>query len=207
MVRYSFKDKTVLITGATGGLGSALAGLLANKGAKLIVTARSEKALQELTQRLPEASKVKYFTADLSTPGEAENLARNALSAFGTVDCLFNNAGLGYFALMEETSDENIRYLFEVNTFSPLALMKALIPNMKQMRNGRIINIVSAAGRVPIPSVGVYGGSKSALAVMANTMRLELEPFNIDIINVYRGTIVSSFEETFSPSLSARYFS
>ncbi len=195
MAPYSFKDKTVLITGATGGLGSALARLLADKGARLIVTSRSEKALQDLAHRLPEAAQVKYLTADLSNRGEAEELAMRAISAFGTVDCLFNNAGLGYFALMDEASDENIRHLFEVNTFSPLALIRTLVPHMKQRRSGRIINVVSAAGRVPIPSVGVYGGSKSALAVMANTMRLELEPFNIDIINVYPGTIDSSFEE------------
>jgi len=148
-----------------------------------------------LVQKLPEGSQVKYLIADLSTRGAAEELAQKAISAFGMVDCLFNNAGLGYFALMEEASEENIRYLFEVNTFSPLALIRALIPHMKQKQSGRIVNIVSAAGRVPIPSVGVYGGSKSALAVMANTMRLELEPFNIDILNVYPGTIDSSFEE------------
>ncbi|MBI5251353.1 MAG: SDR family NAD(P)-dependent oxidoreductase [Desulfomonile tiedjei] len=195
MVHYSFKDKAVLVTGASGGLGSALVKILADRGARLIVTSRSEKAIQELIQRLPETTQVKYFTADLSVKGEAEKLARNAISAFGVVDCLFNNAGLGYFALMEETSDENIRYLFEINTFSPLALIRILVPHMKQRRSGRIVNIVSAAGRVPIPSVGVYGGSKSALAVMANTMRLELEPFGIDIINVYPGTIDSSFEE------------
>lgn len=198
MDHYSFKDKTVLVTGATRGLGSALASLLAGRGARLIVSSRSEKALQELIRRLPETTQVQYFTADLSVPGEAEKLARNAISAFGFVDCLFNNAGLGYFALMEEASDENIRYLFEVNTFSPLALIRTVVPQMKRRRGGRIVNIVSAAGRVPIPSVGVYGGSKSALAVMANTMRLELEPFNVDIINVYPGIIDSSFEENAS---------
>lgn len=87
------------------------------------------------------------------------------------------------------------RICLKKTSFSPLALIKALLPHMKSRGTGRIINIVSSAGRVPIPTVGVYGGSKSALAVMSNTMRLELAPAGIDIINIYPGTINSSFEE------------
>ena len=76
-----------------------------------------------------------------------------------------------------------------------MVLIKSLVPQMKARGNGRIVNIVSCAGRVPIPTVGVYGGSKSALAVMSNTMRLELEPAGIDIINIYPGTVATAFEE------------
>ncbi|MCA1959248.1 MAG: SDR family NAD(P)-dependent oxidoreductase [Desulfomonile sp.] len=195
MGRYSFDGKNVLVTGASGGLGSTLVRKLADLGARLVVTSRSAKALDELISGLPTAADITPIIADLSVPGDAKTLAESALDAVGHIDVLFNNAGLGYFALMEETTEERIRYLFEVNTFSPLALIRALVPHMKSRGGGRIVNIVSAAGRVPIPSVGVYGGSKSALAVMTNTMRLELAPFGIDIINVYPGTIDSSFEE------------
>ena len=72
--------------------------------------------------------------------------------------------------------------------------MRLLAPGMKERGHGKIVNVASAAGRVPIPTVGVYGGSKSALAVMANTMRLELEPFGVDVINVYPGTAATAFE-------------
>jgi MoaA/NifB/PqqE/SkfB family radical SAM enzyme len=96
---------------------------------------------------------------------------------------------------MEEASEENIRHLFEVNTLSPLLMIKELLPHMRKTGGGRVVNILSCAGRVPIPSVGVYGGSKSALALMANTMRLELESSGIDIINVYPGTVATAFEE------------
>ncbi len=195
MSQYSFAGKNVLVTGATGGLGSAVARLLAEAGADLVITSRSMKALTELKEGLPDTVRTEPITADLGKPGEAARLAEASISKMGHIDALFNNAGIGYFALMEEATEENIRALFEVNTFSPLFLIKALTPHMKQRGSGRIVNIVSAAGRVPIPSVGVYGGSKSALAVMTNTMRLELEPFGIDIINMYPGTIDSSFEE------------
>jgi len=193
--QYSFQNKHVIVTGASGGLGSALVLDLAKKGAKLLVSSRSIKALDELISNLPEGTKAESLIADLSKPGDAEKLAQEAIQVLGHIDVLFNNAGIGYFSLMEEATEENIRHLFEVNTFSPLFLIKALVPHMKSRGSGRIINIVSCAGRVPIPTVGVYGGSKSALAVMSNTMRLELEPAGIDIINVYPGTADTSFEE------------
>jgi short-subunit dehydrogenase/pyruvate-formate lyase-activating enzyme len=195
MDKYSFNGKHVLVTGASGGLGSALVSDLARKGASLVVTSRSITALNELVLNLPKETKVEPVIADLSKPGDAEKLAHEAIQALGHIDVLFNNAGIGYFSLMEESTEENIRHLFEVNTFSPLFLAKALVPHMKSRGSGRIINIVSCAGRVPIPTVGVYGGSKSALAVMSNTMRIELEPAGIDIINVYPGTTDTSFEE------------
>jgi short-subunit dehydrogenase/MoaA/NifB/PqqE/SkfB family radical SAM enzyme len=195
MGTYSFKDKHVLITGASGGLGSAMAKFLVEKGARLAVTSRSNKALNQLISGLPKYDNAVAITADLSHPGEAEKLAQEAVSALGHIDVLINNAGVGYFALMEEASAENMRHLFEVNTFAPMALIQALLPQMKKRGSGRIINIVSCAGRVPIPTVGVYGGSKSALAVMTNTMRLELEPKGIDLINIYPGTVATAFEE------------
>ena len=195
MKNYSFKDKHILITGASGGLGSALAKLLAEKGARLVLTSRSENALNELISKLPSKEKAVAVSADLSKPGEAERLARAAVAALGHIDVLINNAGVGYFALMEEATEENIRHLFEVNTLSPLVLINSLLPEMQKRAGGRVVNILSCAGRVPIPTVGVYGGSKSALAVMTNTMRLELEPKGIDIINIYPGTVATSFEE------------
>ena len=195
MKPYSLDGKRILITGASGGLGSALVKLIAQQNVRLAVTSRSETALDELISKLPHREHAVAITADLAQPGEAVRLVDEAISALGHIDVLINNAGVGYFALMAEASEENIRHLFEVNTLSPLMLIKALLPQMLKRGAGRVVNILSCAGRVPIPSVGVYGGSKSALAVMANTMRLELEPNGIDIINVYPGTVATAFEE------------
>lgn len=195
MNKYSFSGKNVLITGASGGLGAAIAKNIAAEGAHLVVTSRSEKVLNELISSLPQTVRAVAIAADLSEPGQVEVLAEKAVEALGHIDVLFNNAGIGYFALMEETRPESVRHLFEVNTFAPLALIRLLVPQMVRRGGGRIVNIVSCAGRVPIPSVGIYGGSKSALAVMTNTMRLELMPKGIDIINVYPGTVDTAFEE------------
>ena len=195
MKTYSFKDKHVLITGASGGLGYALVKLLDERGAKLVVTSRSEKALTQLIAELPDNADAVGITADLAKPGEAAGLAHEAVSARGRIDVLINNAGAGYFALMEEATEENIRHLFEVNTLAPLMLIKTLLPELQKRAGARVINILSCAGRVPIPTMGVYGGSKSALAAMTNTMRLELEHKGIDIINIYPGTVANAFEE------------
>lgn len=195
MTTYAFDGKHVLITGASGGIGSALAKDLSNTVNQMVITSRSMAALEDLKSALPGSAKTHAITADLAVPGEAARLARAAVDAAGHIDAVFNIAGVGYFALMEEATEERIRQLFEINTFSPLILIKTLLPHMKQRGGGRFINIVSCAGRVPIPSVGVYGGSKSALAVMTNTMRLECEPMGIDIINVYPGTVDTAFEE------------
>lgn len=190
-----YAGKHILMTGATGDLGSALLQKIAPVAAKLIVTSRSQEMLDQLRDDLPSYPEIIPLLVDLSFPGAAKELAENTLEKAGHVDIIFNNAGLGYFALMEEAEEEKIRHLFEVNTFSPLFLIKAFVPHMSKRGTGRIINIVSSAGRVPIPTVGVYGGSKSALAVMTNTMRLELEPKGIDIVNIYPGTINDSFEQ------------
>jgi short-subunit dehydrogenase/MoaA/NifB/PqqE/SkfB family radical SAM enzyme len=195
MAKIGFSHKVVLLTGASGGIGVGMARRLSDEGARLVLTGRTAGDLQRLIRELPHPERAILVEADLARPGEASRLAAEALEAAGRVDVLINNAGLGYFALVEEVDEERMRQLFEVNTFAPLLLAQALVPHMKQRGGGRIVNVVSCAGRVPIPSVGVYGGSKSALAMMANTMRLELEPAGVDVLNVYPGTVDSGFEQ------------
>jgi len=192
---FSFSGKNILVTGASGGLGSTLVKGMAEMGASLVISARTSSRLKQLISTLPKQTRTIPVPADLASPDSAKNLAERAIKALGHIDVLLNNAGIGYFALMEEAAEQKIRHLFEVNTFSPLALIIALLPHMKTRKSGRIINIVSCAGRVPVPTEGVYGGSKTALAVMCNTMRLELEPLGIDVINIYPGTVDTRFEE------------
>lgn len=195
MKPYSFSGKHILITGATGGIGLSLSERLLENGARLALSARSERTLKPLRNKLSESDHITTIPADLSKPGEAKLLAKKALEHLEYIDVLFNLAGVGYFSLMEDITEENLRYLFELNTFSPIMLMSELLPHMLKQGGGRIINIVSCAGRIPIPTEGVYGGSKSALAMMANTMRLEMTPKNIDIINIYPGTVDTGFEQ------------
>ena len=139
MTPYDFEDKHVLVTGASGGLGSVLVKLLTDRGARLAITSRSEKALDHLISQLPHKKKAFAITSDLSKPGEAARLAPEAMAALGHIDVLINNAGVGYFALMEAATEENIRHLFEVNTLSPLMLIKSLLSGMQKRGSGRVI--------------------------------------------------------------------
>jgi short-subunit dehydrogenase/MoaA/NifB/PqqE/SkfB family radical SAM enzyme len=147
--------------------------------------------LEEIEPKAPATA----IAADLARPGEAERLAREASAVHGRIDLLINNAGVGYFALLEEATEERIRGLFEINTFAPLLLIREALPALRASADGRIVNIVSSLGRVPVPSTGVYGGSKTALAVLGNVLRLEVEPTGLRVINVYPGTLDTEFEK------------
>ena len=196
MARFSYENANILLTGATGGLGTIMAKMLADAGANLFLTARSADALQALSDSLQHTGvRIETAAADLAQSGEAARIANLALERTGRIDVLFNNAGVGYFALMEEATEQRIRELFELNTVAPMILIKTLLPAMKQTGIGRIVNIVSCAGRIPIPTVGAYGASKAALAAMTGTMGIELASSNIVMINIYPGTVDSSFEE------------
>jgi short-subunit dehydrogenase/MoaA/NifB/PqqE/SkfB family radical SAM enzyme len=190
-----FSGKNVLITGATGGLGSALVEEMSKLEARLFVTASHRSGLDKLCARLAPHAPVAPIAADLSKPEAVRRMAETVQEQSGGIDALINIAGVGYFAFMEEASEDKIRHLFEVNTLAPLMLIQDLLPHMKSQHSGRIVNVVTAAGRVPIPTAGVYGGTKSALAIMTNTMRLELNGSGVKVINIYPGTIDTAFEE------------
>jgi len=192
---YSFNGKHVLITGATGGLGSALTENLVGLGARVVVSDRLLETLDELKSTLSGDPPVVSIPADLSIPGAAEILADKALKALGHVDVLINNAGIGYHALMDETIEAKMREVYEINTFAPIALIKALLPSMKARGSGRVINILSCAGFIPTPTTGIYGASKAAFSSMARTLRLEVEPDGIKVFNFYPGPIATSFNE------------
>ena len=115
MSGYSFAGKVVLLTGATGGLGQELARRLSQEGARLILTGRTREQLEALIASLPVPAAATPIDGNLTQPGEALRLAHEAQRVHGQVDVLINNAGMGYFALVEEAADERIRQLFELN--------------------------------------------------------------------------------------------
>lgn len=184
----------VLLTGASGGIGSALAERLAAAGARLVLAGRRRAALEALAGSLGTGAPTRIVVGDLSRPGAAQGVFQEALSAWGRIDVLINNAGAGYFALGREASPDVTRALFELNTLSPWELARAAADVMAEQGRGLIVNIVSCSGRVPVPTSGVYGGSKTALAILTNTLRLELEATGVRVLNVYPGTVDTDFE-------------
>ncbi len=194
MASDPFRERVVLLTGASRGLGLALARGLAARGARLVLSSRTPDDLRAAGASLPDPSAVTTIPADLSLPGEAERLAAAALAARGRVDLLINNAGFGYFALLREVDGATLRRLFEVNAFAPLLLARALLPALLQAGGGRVVNVVSSAAFSALPAAGAYGASKAALGVLGRVLRLELEPAGIEVVNVYPGTLDTEFE-------------
>lgn len=168
---------------------------LLEQGSRLVLSARTGDVLGNLAAELAGSERVICIPADLTVPGEAARLAREAEQAAGRIDVLINGAGVGYFALVEEVDEERLREVFELNAFAPLLLAREVLPGMKQSGAGRIVNIGAAAGRVPIPSVGVYGGAKTALALIAATMRFELAGSGVRVINIYPSAAATEFED------------
>lgn len=189
-------EAVVLITGASTGIGAALAKALATryKGIRLVLAARNQERLQRVAELCRQAGAETLVVAtDLAQVDQAQALAQKALDHFGQVDILVNNAGYGQMGPLELMSTEDCRRQFEVNVFGPLALTQALIPAMRDRGGGRIINISSIGGRTAFPLGGLYSGSKFALEAMSDVLRMELEPFNIQVVVVEPGAVHNEF--------------
>ena len=186
------KGKTVVITGASTGIGLATAELLARRGARLGLVARSEDKLRELAPRLNDAW---VGAADLSDLDAVRSTADRILDHFGQVDVLINNAGQGYDAAVEKTDAENFLYMFRLHVLAPLLLMQAVIPGMRRQGQGTIVNISSGTTLLTLPNNGSYTATKLALNGLSLTARKELARDGIKVSLVYPSMTDTPFEE------------
>lgn len=181
----------VLLTGASSGIGRALALALAGRGARLVVAARRTDRLRALAAEIVEAGHPEpiVVTTDLSRPGAAGDLARAAIAALGGVDVLINNAGVGVVDGQARLGDDGTaRASFETNFWSPLALAAAMIPGMRQRGGGVIVNVTSTVKAVPLPLLGYYGSAKSALGSATASLRNELRHTPVRVLEVVPGS-------------------
>jgi NAD(P)-dependent dehydrogenase (short-subunit alcohol dehydrogenase family) len=121
---------------------------------------------------------------------------REVLKAYGKIDVLVNNAGVGYMAVVEELKLEDLKQQFETNLFGVLRVTQAVLPGMRERKSGRILMLSSVAGLVTPPTYGAYSASKHALEGLSNALRLELYPFNIPVVLIEPGYIVTNFQHT-----------
>jgi len=180
----------ILVTGASSGIGRALAEQLAARGARLAIAARREPLLQELAAQIVAhgGAEPVVLSADLSQPGVASELAQTALNRLGRVDIVINNAGASLTgALSRFTDSEAARAIFETNLWSPLALGGALLPSMRAQGHGTIVNVTSTVQSVPLPLLGYYAASKSALAQATRSLRGELVGTGVRVLEVIPG--------------------
>jgi NAD(P)-dependent dehydrogenase (short-subunit alcohol dehydrogenase family) len=166
--------KTVLITGTSSGYGKAIAQHFLDRGWNVIATMRRpDPAIFPASQRL------KTLPLDVTDANSIEKAIGDGAAAFGRIDVLVNNAGIGLASIVEATPEATVREIFETNTFGVFRVCRAIIPYLRRQGHGTIINVTSSAAIGPMPLVAIYTGSKCAVEGFTESLSYELEPFNI----------------------------
>ncbi|MEW6494268.1 MAG: SDR family oxidoreductase, partial [Cyanobacteriota bacterium] len=189
-------EQVILITGASAGIGAALARRLATKfpNIRLVLAARNQKKLDAVATDCRQAgAQVLVVPTDMAQLEQVNALTQKALDSFGRVDILVNNAGYGQMGPIELIAPEDAQRQFAVNFHGPLVLSQAFIPTMRDQGYGRIVNVSSLGGRVAFPAGGLYSPSKFALEALSDVMRMELEAFNIKVIVIEPGPVKTEF--------------
>jgi len=176
---------TWLITGASSGLGRALAIAALERGDRVAGTVRTEAALAQFEALA--SDRAKGFRADMADEGAVRAAVEGAIAAFGGVDVLVNNAGYGLVGAVEEASLAEVRAQFEVNVMGPIAAIQAVLPHMRARGSGHIINVTSVSGLAAWAGTGIYCGSKHALEGIGRTLAQEVAPLGIKVTNVEPG--------------------
>lgn len=182
--------KIIVVTGASYGIGEATVKLLAHKGAKVALVARSTERIKAIAAGLQDAFTV---TADMSKEQEVRGMIDAVREHYGRIDVLVNNAGQGYGAPIEQIETEKLRYLYDLNVIGPLVAMQAAIPVMRRQGGGAIVNVSSGTSLMAIPNVGGYSSSKRALNGISLTAHAELAKENITVSVVYPYITESGF--------------
>src|SRR3954449_3931810 len=187
-MRREMEGKTVLLTGASGAIGSEVARRLAARGARLGLSARRAELLEQLADEVATAGAPRPLVApaDLARRGAAAELA----AAAGDIDVLINNAGASMQGLGWIVGDrDEARTVLETNLWSPLALIAALAPAMVRRGEGTIVNVGSMARVSPFPHLGVYAASRAALATATEVLDMELGPRDVRVVEVALGPV------------------
>jgi short-subunit dehydrogenase len=189
------KGRRILITGASSGIGKALAVQLAQAGARLVIAARSEDKLRDLATSL--GPNVVAVPADITSEADRARLMNDVQVHLGGLDVLVNNAGIASWAHFADSTEDVLRQIMEVNFFSPTELIRLAIPMLTDGEQPAIINVASMCGRRAMPGWSEYSASKFALCGLTEALRGELARFDIDILLIVPGLTRSDFPKHF----------
>jgi NAD(P)-dependent dehydrogenase (short-subunit alcohol dehydrogenase family) len=182
---------TWLITGCSTGLGRALAEAVIGAGHNAVVTARDVAKVADLADTATQ--RVLPVALDVTKPDQVTAAVQRADERFGGIDVLVNNAGYGYRAAVEEGDDAEVRTLFETHFFGTVAMIKAVLPDMRARRSGAIVNISSIGATVTPVGSGYYSAAKAAIEGMSGALRGELAPLGISVTVVEPGAFRTDF--------------
>lgn len=184
--------KTWLITGASSGLGKALAEHVLERGDNVVATASSTQATGELAARYPGTALA--VRLDVTLPADHTDAVRAAEERFGGIDILVNNAAIDFVGALEEQREEDYRRLFEVNFFGAVGLTRTVLPGMRARRSGVIANISSMDGLASLPANGYYSASKFALEGFTEALWQEIEPIGLRAMIIQPGSFRTGIE-------------
>ena len=192
------KNKVIIVTGASSGIGEATARQFGRAGAKLVLAARRVDKLEALAQEiLAMGSGAETFVvqADLSKLEDIQSLIKQTLDKFGRIDVLVNNAGFGRLDWLENLDPvKDIQAQFDVNVLGVIQTTRQVLPIMIKQRSGHIINMCSMAGLVATPTYTVYAACKHAVHGFSEALRREVKPWGIDVSMIYPGGVVTEFQ-------------
>ena len=179
------KGKIIVLTGASSGIGEALACELAEHKPVLILAARRKNKLDELAARLkPLAGVVMTVECDISDPRQARALIEKTLSTYDRIDVLINNAGILIKNSLFDASAEEIQQQMKTNCMGPVTTIQAALPAMRRQHRGSIVNLSSAIGKRSVSRLGAYCASKFALEAFSDALRIEEKPNGIHVLTV-----------------------
>ncbi len=188
----SVKGKNILIIGATGGIGSKTARLLATSGANLFLVARNKEKLEQLAKELNIPS-ARTAALDISQATEVAALKDLYFSNHDSIDVLLNAAGIGILKSTDELTESEFQQTINYNLIGPFLLLKAFLPKMKEVKKGLIIHIPGILGKVPMAGAAAYCASKFGLLGMMQSIREEVKRTEIRITNLFLGGVDTPF--------------
>jgi short-subunit dehydrogenase len=187
------KDRVAIVTGASRGIGEAIARQLVAKGAQVVLAARDIARLEAIQQELGEAAFA--VQCDVADRAQVSAMVQATLERFGRVEILINNAGIGLSGVIADFDLDDLERVFAVNVFGVVACIQAVIPPMRAQKWGHIVNISSILGKRAVPQTAGYAASKFALQALSDGLRVEEAPHNIAVSVICPGSTETDFRD------------
>jgi len=187
------KDKTVIITGGSEGVGAATARAFARAGANLVLAARGKKKLELIADELRSKTNVEIYSMDVADPDACASLFKKAQFEFGNIHILVNNAGFHQRGPVGSVAAEDLGKMIDINLKAPIILCRLALPYLQESGGGAIINVASLAGRTPVPGAATYSASKFGLRAFTFALAEEMRGKNVKLACVSPGPIDTGF--------------